>query len=846
MAYIGNTTQVANSSYRIVDDISSGFNGVTTSFAFRVSGTTPIPFPLNPQNCIISVNNVLLKPDVTTAEGFWFSGANIVFKVAPTSGHKFWGVILAGADYVTAGSLNPDGVAVAPSVTFYSSTGTGLFLLGANTLGISTGGAQRLAINGSGAIGIGGTSFGTSGQVLASNGSGAAPSWQAPLTGASISIGDTSAVVSDTGTDGAFTVTTDGSAKLTINNFGAFGIGGSSFGTSGQIFTSGGAGSAPTWQTPAVVSTISVGNTNATVTDTGTNGTFTVTTENAARLTINSSGAFGVGGNNFGTSGQILTSNGSTAVPSWQAAPAGASILVGNTSATVTDTGIDGAFTVVTEANTRLIINSSGAFGLGGSNFGTSGQVLTSNGSTAVPSWQTTTNTSIAVGNTSATVTDTGAAGTFTVTTEGVSRLTVSSTGLVSLSGNLAVTGTTTLTGIPTAPTADLNTNTTQLATTAFVATAISSKANLASPTFTGTPLAPTAALNTNTTQLATTAFVAAAVALKANLASPDFTGTPTAPTATAGTNTTQLATTAFVTASPTFTGTPLAPTAIAGTSTTQLATTAFVAAADALKANLASPTFTGSVTLPSTSVVSGPTDVSSVFLEINTTTLISGYKTFIAFSKNSVKNWQIGTDNNASSDNNFFFYDDVVNLERARISSSGYLKCSPGGTYQNITGTHHEFHSPTGVSPLLLRNTATASGKYWTVGPRATDNTVYVTNQDNTGVAMSDGGLSWSSFSDERLKDIIEPINNALNKISTLRTVIGKLKTDPVGTRRSFLIAQDVQAVFPEAVNVLDSSSQMLGIAYTDLIPLLTAALKESLVRIQELEYKVTALEAA
>jgi len=777
MAYIGNTTQVANSSYRIVDDISSGFNGVTTSFAFRVSGTTPIPFPLNPQNCIISVNNVLLKPDVTTAEGFWFSGANIVFKVAPTSGHKFWGVILAGADYVTAGSLNPDGVAVAPSVTFYSSTGTGLFLLGANTLGISTGGAQRLAINGSGAIGIGGTSFGTSGQVLASNGSGAAPSWQAPLTGASISIGDTSAVVSDTGTDGAFTVTTDGSAKLTINNFGAFGIGGSSFGTSGQIFTSGGAGSAPTWQTPAVVSTISVGNTNATVTDTGTNGTFTVTTENAARLTINSSGAFGVGGNNFGTSGQILTSNGSTAVPSWQAAPAGASILVGNTSATVTDTGIDGAFTVVTEANTRLIINSSGAFGLGGSNFGTSGQVLTSNGSTAVPSWQTTTNTSIAVGNTSATVTDTGAAGTFTVTTEGVSRLTVSSTGLVSLSGNLAVTGTTTLTGIPTAPTADLNTNTTQLATTAFVATAISSKANLASPTFTGTPLAPTA---------------------------------------------------------------------IAGTSTTQLATTAFVAAADALKANLASPTFTGSVTLPSTSVVSGPTDVSSVFLEINTTTLISGYKTFIAFSKNSVKNWQIGTDNNASSDNNFFFYDDVVNLERARISSSGYLKCSPGGTYQNITGTHHEFHSPTGVSPLLLRNTATASGKYWTVGPRATDNTVYVTNQDNTGVAMSDGGLSWSSFSDERLKDIIEPINNALNKISTLRTVIGKLKTDPVGTRRSFLIAQDVQAVFPEAVNVLDSSSQMLGIAYTDLIPLLTAALKESLVRIQELEYKVTALEAA
>lgn len=40
------------------------------------------------------------------------------------------------------------------------------------------------------------------------------------------------------------------------------------------------------------------------------------------------------------------------------------------------------------------------------------------------------------------------------------------------------------------------------------IATAINSKANTASPTFTGIPAAPTAAAGTNTTQLATTAFV--------------------------------------------------------------------------------------------------------------------------------------------------------------------------------------------------------------------------------------------------------------------------------------------------------------------------------------------------
>ena len=62
----------------------------------------------------------------------------------------------------------------------------------------------------------------------------------------------------------------------------------------------------------------------------------------------------------------------------------------------------------------------------------------------------------------------------------------------------------------------------------------ITNKANLASPTFTGTPAAPTASQGTNTTQVATTAFVnaeiAADIAGKANLASPTFTGTVTIP----------------------------------------------------------------------------------------------------------------------------------------------------------------------------------------------------------------------------------------------------------------------------------------------------------------------------
>ena len=73
------------------------------------------------------------------------------------------------------------------------------------------------------------------------------------------------------------------------------------------------------------------------------------------------------------------------------------------------------------------------------------------------------------------------------------------------------------------------------------IQTAINSKADTNGPALTGTPTAPTASAATDSTQIATTAFV------QDQKASPAFTGTPTAPTAATSTNTTQIATTAFV-----------------------------------------------------------------------------------------------------------------------------------------------------------------------------------------------------------------------------------------------------------------------------------------------------------
>jgi predicted nucleic acid-binding Zn-ribbon protein len=161
----------------------------------------------------------------------------------------------------------------------------------------------------------------------------------------------------------------------------------------------------------------------------------------------------------------------------------------------------------------------------------------------------------------------------------------------------------------------------------------LSTKAPLSSPAFIGTPTAPTADAGTNTTQIATTAFVTEAVndliasapgaldtlnelaaaigddanfastvttslASKAPLASPTFTGTVTMPLSTAGYVKTSAA--GLITSSSSV------PQADVSNLTSDLA----------LKAPLASPTFTGTVVLPSATSVGNVSSTEIGFLD--------------------------------------------------------------------------------------------------------------------------------------------------------------------------------------------------------------------------------------
>jgi hypothetical protein len=195
--YIGQDLQVAFPSYTNIDDISGSFDGVTTSFPLTVGGVAPVPAPLGSNQCLISVDGVVQRPDDTGTEGFRLSGGNIIFSSAPSIADDFFGIILAGADYVNVGANFPDGTLGAPSITFdqdndtgyyrsgsgavsfasngvaagtWSSAGVtapaliptgssvpanGVYLPAANTVGVATNGTQRITIDSSGRLLVG-------------------------------------------------------------------------------------------------------------------------------------------------------------------------------------------------------------------------------------------------------------------------------------------------------------------------------------------------------------------------------------------------------------------------------------------------------------------------------------------------------------------------------------------------------------------------------------------------------------------------------------------------------------------------------------------------------------------
>jgi hypothetical protein len=96
---------------------------------------------------------------------------------------------------------------------------------------------------------------------------------------------------------------------------------------------------------------------------------------------------------------------------------------------------------------------------------------------------------------------------------------------------------------------------------------------------------------------------------------------------------------------------------------------------------------------------------------------------------------------------------------------------------------------------------------------------------------------------SDSRLKDNITPISTPVDKIKSLRGVEFDWNSgEQVGTHDVGLIAQDVEAVLPEAVTTQEDGYKNL--AYAKVIPLLVEAMKEQQAMIEALKAEIELLK--
>ena len=184
-------------------------------------------------------------------------------------------------------------------------------------------------------------------------------------------------------------------------------------------------------------------------------------------------------------------------------------------------------------------------------------------------------------------------------------------------------------------------------------------------------------------------------------------------------------------------------------------------------------------------------------------------------------------------------------NTESIRIGSNGNVSIGTPNQISSAKVSISGGGGGGGLAPLAMVN-PNQDTKTWNCGPDVNGNFVVTTVAGTNGQFISYGATSWTSTSDERLKTTLVPFENAVSKIVTLRAGTGRYLKDEESVSRSFLLAQDVQKVLPEAVNVQNDEIGTLGLQYTDLIPLLVAAIQEQQTIINDLKARITALEGA
>ena len=188
----------------------------------------------------------------------------------------------------------------------------------------------------------------------------------------------------------------------------------------------------------------------------------------------------------------------------------------------------------------------------------------------------------------------------------------------------------------------------------------------------------------------------------------------------------------------------------------------------------------------------------------------------------------QIQTDGNMhfiQEDANKYMRFSTANTERLRIDAEGRVGINTTADYSGVV------------------NIANRLGDYCIGLTDTESNTAFIIFRNSADTAIGSilrsgtSAVAYNTSSDQRLKENIEDADDAGSKIDAIQVRKFDWKAD--GSHQDYgMVAQELQAVAPEAVSAPEDPEEMMGVDYSKLVPMM---LKE----IQSLRARINALEA-
>ena len=186
-----------------------------------------------------------------------------------------------------------------------------------------------------------------------------------------------------------------------------------------------------------------------------------------------------------------------------------------------------------------------------------------------------------------------------------------------------------------------------------------------------------------------------------------------------------------------------------------------------------------------------------------------------------------------------------------AKLSVNGILTASDRAYFNNginVGSTGFPAVSITTTTAAINGVPANTSGNIY-YEAAGTENHVFGGNVTPDADNTRSLGLStarWSTVysangvvqtSDGRLKTNIKPLNYGLSTVMQMHPVTYNWKKEPNTNKMVGFIAQDMEQLVPEAVEAPNATGEYYGMKYTELIPVLTKAIQEQQLQIEQLK---------